>query len=226
MRSMNGGGGMATHDAAQLTLLSWLSPAFPTGGFAYSAGLESAAHQSVASSDTLQGWLAGQIENGALWNDAVLMAQAWRDSADDGALQGLAALARALASSAERLAEMDGQGRSFADACTPWLATPIARDWPYAVALGAAAGRAGLGREQTLAAFLHAFAVNQLQAAIRLSLTGQTGAARILAALTPVLTETARRAAASTLDDLGSAGILADIAAMQHETLETRLFRS
>jgi urease accessory protein len=223
---MNGGGGMVTSDASHLTLLSWLSPAFPAGGFAYSAGLEAAAHRSIASLDDLQGWLSGQIENGPMWNDAVLVAQAWRICSDDEALHGLAALARAMASSAERLTEMDGQGTSFADACAPWISTQLARDLPYSVALGAAAGRAGPGLEQTLAAFLHAFAVNQLQAAIRLSLTGQSGAARILAALSPVVAQAAIRAAASTLDDLGSAGILADIAAMRHETLETRLFRS
>jgi urease accessory protein len=213
-------------DAADLTLLSWLSPAFPTGGFAYSAGLEAAAHASVASAEDLAGWLRGQIANGASWNDAVLLAQAWCMAADDSALQELGELARALASSAERLAEMNGQGTSFADASQPWLDVQLPRDLPYVVALGAAAGRARVKLEPTLAGLLHAFAVNQLQAAIRLSLIGQTGAARILAALAPVIAQSAARAAASTLDDLGAAGILADIAALQHETLETRLFRS
>jgi urease accessory protein len=232
---MNGAGGMATDnpplkgtafDTARLTLLSWLSPAFPTGSFAYSAGLEAVAHRGVTSADDLEAWLAGQIGNGQLWNDAVLMAQAWRDCGDRSALDALAHVARALASSAERLAEMSGQGTSFADAAAPWLDAELPRDLPYPVALGAASGRAGLQLADTLAAFLHAFAVNQCQAAIRLSLTGQTGAARILAALAPVIAASAHRAATSTLDDLGSAGILADIAAMRHETLETRLFRS
>ncbi|MCU0832643.1 MAG: urease accessory protein UreF [Rhizobiaceae bacterium] len=210
-----------------ITLLSWLSPAFPTGSFAYSAGLEAAAHQTVVTESDLQAWLAGHIGNGPLWNDAVILAQAWRIARDDEALRSLAALTRALTSSSERLAEINGQGTSFAEATVPWLpASPLPRDLPYAVALGAAAGRAGLGLNATLSAFIHAFAVNQAQAAIRLSLVGQTGAARILAALAPVITQAAARCAESTLDDLGSAGMLADIAAMRHETLETRLFRS
>jgi urease accessory protein len=83
-----------------------------------------------------------------------------------------------------------------------------------------------LSLRDTLDAFLHGFAVNQLQAAIRLSLIGQSGAARILAALATMISDAAGRASTSSLDDLGQAGILADIAAMQHETLETRLFRS
>jgi urease accessory protein len=36
----------------------------------------------------------------------------------------------------------------------------------------------------------------------------------------------AERAAGSTLDDLGSATIRAEIASLRHETLTTRLFRS
>ena len=54
----------------------------------------------------------------------------------------------------------------------------------------------------------------------------QTGAAEILAALEPIIAETARKAAAATLDDLGACGFGIDIAAMNHETLQPRLFLS
>jgi urease accessory protein len=210
---------------ARLTLLSWLSPAFPTGGFAYSAGLETAAHDSVTTHDDLQSWITGQIENGALWNDAVLLAASWHAS-DHKQLQELAALARAMVVAAERLDEMNGQGTSFADASRHWLPEQLPRDLPYVVALGAAAKQAHVPLLETLEAFLHAFVGNQLQAAIRLSLTGQNGAAQILASLAPVISDAATRASISTLEDLGSAGILADIAAMNHEILSARLFRS
>ena len=211
--------------SARLTLLSWLSPAFPTGGFVYSAGLETVAHAGVQTLDELQGWISGQIGNGALWNDAVLLAASWNAN-DQTEVQELAELARALASASERLDEMNGQGTSFADASTHWLPETLPRDLPYVVALGAAAQQANVPLLETLEAFLHAFAANQLQAAIRLSLTGQNGAAEILSALAPVIADAANRASDSTLDDLGSAGFLADIAAMNHEALETRLFRS
>ena len=211
--------------SACLTLLSWLSPAFPTGGFAYSAGLETVAHDGVQTLGDLQSWISGQIENGAVWNDAVLLAASWNAN-DQTEVQELAELARALASASERLDEMNGQGTSFVDASSHWLPEKLPRDLPYAVALGAAAKQVGLGLLETLEAFLHAFAANQLQAAIRLSLTGQNGAAQILATLSPIIAEAAKRASVSTLDDLGSAGFLADIAAMNHEILPTRLFRS
>ena len=46
------------------------------------------------------------------------------------------------------------------------------------------------------------------------------GLSASLKALMPVIADTAKRAAAASLDDLGSARIGADIAAMKHETLE------
>ncbi len=100
------------------------------------------------------------------------------------------------------------------------------RGAPLCVAVGTACGLQAIALEDGLAAFLHAFVANQLQAAIRLSVTGQRGAAKLLAELEPAIEQTAARAASSTLDDLGSATILADIAAMNHETLEPRLFLS
>ena len=163
MQSMNGVDARVikmTESVARLTLLSWLSPAFPTGGFAYSAGLETVAHHSVQTLDDLQNWISGQIENGAVWNDAVLLAASWR--ADETQLKEIAQLARALASASERLDEMNGQGTSFADASAHWLPQSLARDLPYAVALGAAAKHAKVPLQETLEAFLHSFAANQL----------------------------------------------------------------
>jgi urease accessory protein len=211
--------------SARLTLLSWLSPAFPTGGFAYSAGLETVAHHSVQTLDDLRDWISGQIEDGPLWNDAVLLATSWRAN-DLIELREIADLTRAMVVASERLDEINGQGTSFADASAHWLPEALPRDLPYMVALGAAAKQAGLPLLETLEAYLHAFSANQLQSAIRLSLTGQNGAAQILASLAPVISDAANRAAVSSLDDLGSAGFLADIASMGHETLALRLFRS
>ena len=92
--------------------------------------------------------------------------------------------------------------------------------------MGAAAGAHGLPLEPALAVFLQAFAANLAQAAIRLGVTGQSGAVSVVAALEGDLTETAGRAANSTLDDLGSAAIISEIMSMKHETHYSRLFRS
>ena len=84
----------------------------------------------------------------------------------------------------------------------------------------------GRMQAEALAAWLQAFISNQLQAAIRLSVTAQNGAARLLAALEPAIAAAADRATRSTPDDLGSFAFTAEIASMKHETLQPRLFLS
>lgn len=212
-----------------LRLMSWLSPVFPTGGFAYSAGLEEAvAAGAVDSEPSLGAWLEAGIARGALWNDAVLLVEAHRAAADGAVLAELSALARALAVSAERHRETVDQGAAFHDAAAAWIAPDALppRETPLPVAVGAAAGVSAIAPADALAAFLNTFATNQLQCAIRLSVTGQSGAARLLAGLEPVIADTAARAAGATLDDLGTCAIGSDIASMNHEMRQPRLFLS
>ncbi len=218
-----------TGSANLLRLMSWLSPVFPTGGYAYSAALEQAvAGRTVADPDSLRAWLEALLAKGPQWNDAVVFAASWRAAASAGDIAEIAALARAMTGSAERHRETVDQGSGFLEAAANWFEPEVLppRGTPLCVAVGAACGLQAIALEDGLAAFLHAFVANQLQAAIRLSVTGQRGAAKLLADLEPVIARTASRAASSTLDDLGSATILADIAAMNHETLEPRLFLS
>jgi urease accessory protein len=215
---------------ALLRLMTWLSPAFPVGGFAYSHGLERAVHDGLVSDRAeLQAWLAALLEIGSGWNDAVLFAEAWRRARDGGDLVDLAELAEALAGSGERHAETMLQGAAFLAAAAGWpnpvllvLPTPC----PYCVAVGAVSGCHEIPLEDALAAWLQAFSSNLVQAAIRLGVTGQDGATRTVAALEPLVLETASRAAGSTLDNLGSATFMSDVVAMKHETQYSRLFRS
>jgi urease accessory protein len=141
----------------------------------------------------------------------------------------LAELAEALAGSEERRRESLLQGAAFVEAARAWpqpLLDRLPSQCAYSVAAGAILGAHGVILEIALAAWLQAFSMNLVQAAIRLGVTGQQGAMAGVAALEPVILETARQAAASTLDDLGSATFLSDIVAMKHETQQSRLFRS
>lgn len=214
---------------ALLRLMSWLSPVFPVGGFAYSAGLEQAVHAGhVSDQDSLTDWVSVQITQGGLWNDAVILAGAHRSAGDEAATAELSDLCMALCIGQERLNETVNQGTSFLEAVSHWFepGPKPGRDTPLPVAVGGAAGRERLDPRLTLTAYLHAFVSNQLQCAIRLSVVGQGGAAKVLAGLEPVIGHTAERAACSTLDDLGSAAFIADIASMNHENLQPRLFLS
>ncbi|MEZ5807614.1 MAG: urease accessory UreF family protein [Zhengella sp.] len=213
--------------SALLRLMSWLSPVFPTGGFAYSAGLEQAvADGLVAKAGSLEAWIEAQLVHGAARNDAIVMAQAWHFEQRGEDPRPLADLAVALAGSAERHRETLDQGEAFLAAAAHWFADILPRGLPLPIAVGLACGRGAVPVRPALAAYLNTLVSNQLQCAIRLSVTGQDGAARLLAVLEPVIDSVAEAAAGATLDDLGSFALNAEIASMNHETLQPRLFLS
>jgi urease accessory protein len=216
--------------ASLLRLMAWLSPAFPVGSFSYSHGLERVVHDGlVARGADLAEWIAALLTEGSGWNDAVLLAESSRLSANEASLIDVAELAEAMAGSAERHMESTLQGAAFLTSAAAWqqdIADRLPANCPYSVAVGAVAGAQGVPLESALAGYLHAFASNLIQAAIRLSVIGQSDAVAILAGLERTLAQTAARATSSSLDDLGSATLIAEIAAMNHETQYSRLFRS
>jgi urease accessory protein len=213
-------------------LFAWFSPAFPTGGFGYSHGVEAAAADGrILSEADLLAWLADILNHGAGWTDAVLFALAHRAarSGDAARLTDLADLAAAFAPSRERLAETLGQGSAFLVAvregwpdATPHLADQVA----YPVAAGACCGQIGAPAPVALQAYLTGFCANLIASGVRLSLSGQKGGVRILSALGPQIAELALRAAQAEEDDLGGCAFGSDIASMRHEVLEGRLFLS
>ena len=80
---------MAIEAQQLLLLLNWMSPAFPTGQFAYSHGLEWTIDSGgVTSADDLKSWIGDLLTRGSGWNDAVLFARCWED--DEAALNELA----------------------------------------------------------------------------------------------------------------------------------------
>ena len=64
-----------------LRLLAWLSPAFPTGGYAWSHGVEWAVEcNDIADGPSLLAWVDGVLRHGAGRNDAILLRHAHRAS--------------------------------------------------------------------------------------------------------------------------------------------------
>lgn len=208
---------------ALLTLVQWLSPAFPTGAFAYSHGLERViAAGDVSDASSFEAWLRNILHHGAGWQDAVLLTHALAPEADHDALD---ALARALAPSAERLQESAEQGAALARmvAALTGRALP-ARMLP--VAVGAAAAPLGLPVAQVAQIYLQGFASNLCTIATRHVPLGQTEGQGVLSRLLPDIEGLGSRAAGASLDDLGSCALAADLAAFQHETMDVRIFRT
>lgn len=206
-----------------LLLLNWMSPVFPIGGFAYSHGLETViADGDVKTADELELWINEVIDHGSGWSDAVLFARCFGGATDD-----VNTLALALAGSAERNRETTQLGRNFLVASAVWTGAALpAQDVAYPVAAGSACHALGIPREAALLAYLQGFCSALVSVAVRLVPLGQTRGLEVMRNLAPKISNVVLRAGSATLDDLGTCCIAADIAAMRHETLATRVFRT
>jgi urease accessory protein len=222
--------GASLSDDGFLKLLTWLSPAFPTGGFAYSHGIEWAVESGDAKSTAgIVGWICDILEHGSGRTDAILLRQAHRAADDAIALADVAELAAALPGCRERLLETTAQGNAFIAAAKAWphpILQQLGDEIAYPVAVGAIAAAHGIAEDRATLGFLHTFAANLVSAAVRLIPLGQQAGLRIMAALEPVLVAVAGESRDLSLDDIGSGAIRADLAAMHHETQYTRLFRT
>lgn len=218
-------------------LMTWLSPSFPVGSFAFSSGIEWAVEAGdIRDATTLRDWIAVTLSDGAGLCDAIFFVHAHRAAAarEFAALASVAELAAAYVTSRERHLETTAQGRAFVDATkAAWsaqglddalanISSPIA----YPVAVGLVSALHNLPSAPSLHAFLHALISNWISAGVRLIPLGQTDGQHTLAALERDAGRCAERALSATLEDLGGATFRADIASMRHETQYTRLFRS
>jgi urease accessory protein len=215
--------------------MAWLSPAFPVGAFSYSSGIEWAVEAGdIKDAATLKAWLGVMLKDGGGFCDAVLFAHAHRAAGDDKPLHAVAELAAAFAPSKERHLETTAQGNAFVEAArAAWPCSAIDRlksVWTgpvaYPVAVAVTAAGHGIALEPAVAAYLQAVTANWVSAGVRLIPLGQSDGQRVLAALEPVVAETAQRALKAKLDDIGSSAFRADLASARHETQYTRLFRS
>jgi urease accessory protein len=229
---------MTTAEAAALyRLMTWLSPSFPVGAFAYSSGIEWAVEAGdITDAASLRGWLAAMLAEGSGFCDAVFLAQSHRAASaqDDASLHEIAELAAAFLPSRERQLETSTQGRAFIDiARAAWPSEGLDRMVAacgglvvYPVAVGLVSAAHAIPAAPALHAFLHAVVSNWISAGARLVPLGQTDSQRILASLEADVAAIAKRALDASLDDLGSATFRADLASFRHETQYTRLFRS
>jgi urease accessory protein len=241
---------MPTEIAGLYRLLAWLSPAFPTGGFSYSHGLEAAAADgAVRDRASLEVWIAAVVAKGSGRIDADLVCAAYRAAASDDAAALDAVNRRGVAyrATAELALESAAQGAAFVAAHeAAWLVDPpppaaISRiagegaggrsreageEQCHAVTFGTAAACAGIGLSNALVGYLQAFAANLMSAGLRLGMIGQSDGQRLLAALEPLVAAAAEAALVRDPADFGAATCALDLASMAHETQYTRLFRS
>ena len=210
-------------ESARLLVVQLLSPAFPTGAFAYAQGLEWAMDAGLVDDGAaLARWLGDVLDYGSGWSDAVILSLALRPGADHAALDDLA---RAMCLTSERLTETLEQGRAFAATAAALTGTEAAPA-VLPVAVGRALSGLDLPCAEIIGLYLHGQALNLIQAAVRFMPLGQAEGQRVLASLSPLILRLAERAATASEADLGGCAIGADLAQAKHETMHTRIFRT
>ncbi len=214
--------------------LTWqlVDSAFPTGGFAHSAGLESAwQHGEVVDAADLQRFVASAILQ-AGYGALPVMNAVYRAPDRFEEMDALtdAFLTNAVANRASRV-----QGRA-------WIASSV-RIWGTP-ALAALAGRAagtpshvaplmgaslavhGVPLESAQRVVLFAAARAPIAAAVRLGLVGSYEAQRIQAAAAPDLDAVLARCAGFDERDLAQTAPIPDLLLAGHDRLYSRLFQS
>ena len=219
---------------------SWLSPAFPIGSYSYSHGVEWAVEaEYIRDRKSLVDWLEADLSYGSGRNEAILFSEAWRCAMEDDCEQlfEIAELAAAFRGTAEFALESSQQATAclatlravWPDRVLDWLSEILSqcRVLPaLAVVLGIRSARQKIPVSAALPAFLQSYLANLVTAGVRLIPLGQTDGQLAIAELEEAVLAACARARECTIDDLGSAAFMVDIASMSHETQYTRLFRS
>ena len=201
-------------------VMAWLSPACPIGAFAYSQGLEAAVEDRLVTDiSSLKVWLNASLSHGSIKNDSVFLAAAF-NSKSLSELQNLTDLYFAFCISSSRYQESKNMGRAFSKLVT------LKNEYAFPISLGKVAKDHGIELDNLIPLFMHSALQNQISAAQRLISLGQNDAFKLLTSLFALIGEIAQEVRTGELDNLTSTSFIAEIEAMRHETLNTRIFAS
>lgn len=208
-----------------LTLAQWFSPSFPIGAFSFSHGLEWLIEQGeLTTPEDLYDWVEAILMDGTGRNDMIFLQTAY-DTTNATQLAALNDLCIGFCSAAGRVVETVEQGCAFSRTLRDMGQSDLL-DYAYPVAVGRAARLKDLPLDTTIRFYLHAFAANLVSAAVRRVPLGQTDGQQVLSRLNGRITKMAAEAQALSTQDLSNLTFAADIAAMKHETLYSKTFRS
>jgi urease accessory protein len=219
--------------------LRFIDNFFPSGGYAYSSGLEAAVQEgAVRDAEGFREYVEDMLRAGVATREAVgvsLACEATRRSKLPPALKADAELEAMKIGYESRLAsrQMGLQVMRIAvDRDKPHVvlqafhAELLESRTPghFPVCLGLTLAANGWSRTDAIAAFLYQTAVGFVSAAMKVLPIGQREGQRLLAQWTPLFIELSRQVPVRL--DMHTWTPIQDIYAMRHSRLESRLFRS
>lgn len=218
--------------------LRFIDSFFPSGGFAFSSGLEAAVQGGVVgNAASYQEFVTDQLCFGLGTREAVAIGLTW-DRAQQGVMLPVVEVDRQVEamqlSEASRKASRQ-MGRQVLRVAAEQFQSLLLDDYRASVESGVAPGHlpitmgltlwtAGWGKQAAIAGFLYQALVGYNAAAMKLLPIGQRESQRLLHEWLPQVTGIAAAAAGETR--LSSWTPVHDVYAMRHSRLESRLFRS
>ncbi len=226
-------------------MLQFFDGLFPSGAFAHSFGLETLVQEgAIHNESSALGWLEEIILRNWATSEALAAAQVWAaarsQTPEDEFLTAAArvdAYLTASRSSAEGRAGALLIGRRiWREAAALFDEKALCQYWDMterhaqlgngAVALSVIGAMRGWGEDGSLQGLAYWSTAGMVQSLVRLVPLGQSAGQRILHQLGAAAHSAVARAQALQLEDMGSTMPLWDIAAMRHQDLYSRLYRS
>lgn len=217
----------------------YLDTFFPSGGFAFSSGLETAVQEgNVLTAKDLNRYVIDAFRWGLSTCEAVALAQAYQASIRRdlyGVIQTDCALESMKLCRETRVASRHMGHSLLHHAISPQVSTGILEEFCTAVYSGQSPGHLavsfgvvfqmiGWNQRQTIAGFLYQAGVGFVSASYKLLPIGQHEGQRLLESWVPLIEELSRTIDART--PLTSWTPVQDIYAMRHAQLTSRMFRS
>ena len=223
-----------------LTLLQLTDSGFPTGGYAFSHGLEGLhALGLVKDAAGVEAFARTQIEETLRGIELPVVWRTWHAAMDGDQARAVAldALLDALKPVPVHRVASTRIGRRFLESAAPLVAAESVVAYRDLVRNGAASGHhavtfgivtagTGIPAMEATVAFGSASLQGYVAAAVRLGAIGQAAAQAIIHALHPALIDAIDAASRMELDELGGYGPLIDLAGLRHAAIANRLFTS
>ncbi|HEY5927971.1 MAG TPA: urease accessory UreF family protein [Kofleriaceae bacterium] len=217
-------------------MTSWIvlqlaDSAFPTGGFAHSAGLEAMLQTGeLTNVERFCRELIDQLAHGSLPIAAAVHDDPTRVAELDAFTRAtLWSHVAARASRTQGRALLDVAARSFGHASLVDARARVQRnelDGHLAPSFGFVTRALGVARDEALATFLHLGVRGALSAAVRLGCSGPSEAQALHHRLHPALEAALARARTFRVEDVAQTAPLVELVQATHDRLYSRLFQS
>lgn len=223
-----------------LTLLQLTDSAFPTGGYAFSHGLEGLFGLGLAwDAEAVVAFARTHVEETLAGIELPVVWHAWHaaSAGDLTRLVALDALLDALKPVPVHRVASTRVGLRFLESAAPLVAAEIVASYrdlvadgtasgQHAVAFGIVSAGAGIPAPEATVAFGATSLRGYVAAAVRLGAIGQTAAQAIIRDLHPALIDAIDGASRIELNELGGYSPLIDLAGLRHAAIANRLFTS